>query len=76
MAQEIITDQEEAEQVLEMIVLRMERLYGLIKEKKVPKVAEYDKLVSEAEQRPYIYVIHDKMADWMASSDNYPMVSQ
>jgi S-DNA-T family DNA segregation ATPase FtsK/SpoIIIE len=76
MARDIITDQDEAEHVLEIIVLEMERRYGLIKEKKVPKIAEYNKLVSEAEQLPYIYVIHDEMADWMASSDEYRKVIQ
>jgi len=76
MAQDIITDQEEAEHVLETIVHEMNRRYELIKTKKVPKIAEYNKLVPEAEQLPYIYLIHDEMADWMASSDEYRKVIQ
>jgi len=77
MAKDIVTDQEDAEHVLEMIVREMDRRYEqLLKPKKVPKISEYNKLVPEAEQLPYIYLIHDEMADWMASSDEYRKVIQ
>lgn len=75
-AQDIITDQEEAEIVLESVVKEMDRRYELIKEKRVPKISEYNRLVPEEEQLPYIFVIHDEMADWMASSDEYRKVIQ
>lgn len=76
MARDIITDQDEAKMVLESVVIEMDRRYELIKEKRVPKISEYNRLVPKAEQLPYIFVIHDEMADWMASSDEYRKVIQ
>lgn len=76
MARDIITDQEEAEMVLELVVREMDRRYELIKEKRVPKISEYNRVVPAEEQLPYIFVIHDEMADWMASSDEYRKVIQ
>ncbi|MFC5387049.1 FtsK/SpoIIIE domain-containing protein [Aquamicrobium segne] len=76
MARDIITDQEEAEMVLESVVREMDRRYELIKEKRVPKISEYNRLVAPEKQLPYIFVIHDEMADWMASSDEYRKVIQ
>lgn len=76
MARDIVTDQEEAEIVLETVVREMDRRYELIKEKRVPKISEYNRLVPPEKQLPYIFVIHDEMADWMASSDEYRKVIQ
>ena len=76
MAHEIITDQDEAEQVLNTIVAEMDRRYELIKSKRVPKISEYNEIVPPQERLPYIFVIHDEMADWMASSDEYRRVIQ
>lgn len=76
MAHDIITDQDEAEQVLNTIVAEMDRRYELIKAKRVPKISEYNDIVQPQDRLPYIFVIHDEMADWMASSDEYRRVIQ
>lgn len=76
MAHDIITDQDEAEQVLNTIVTEMDRRYELIKAKRVPKISEYNNIVPPQDRLPYIFVIHDEMADWMASSDEYRRVIQ
>ncbi|MCR4266768.1 FtsK/SpoIIIE domain-containing protein [Nitratireductor sp. ZSWI3] len=76
MAQDIITDQEESKKVLETIVYEMDRRYELIKTKRVPKIAEYNALVEPEDRLPYLFVIHDEMADWMAGSDEYRKVIQ
>ena len=76
MAHEIITDQDEAEQVLNTIVAEMDRRYELIKARRVPKISEYNDIVPPRDRLPYIFVIHDEMADWMASSDEYRRVIQ
>ncbi|MCY4005689.1 MAG: FtsK/SpoIIIE domain-containing protein, partial [Rhodobacteraceae bacterium] len=76
MAHDIITDQEEAEQVLNTIVAEMDRRYSLIKTKRVPKISEYNEIVNPSERLPYIVIIHDEMADWMASSDEYRSMIQ
>lgn len=76
MADDIITDQDEAEQVLNSIVVEMDRRYELIKTKRVPKVSEYNAIVPLEDRLPYLFVIHDEMADWMAGSDDYRKVIQ
>lgn len=76
MARDIVTDQEESGQVLKDIVTEMDRRYELIKTKRVPKISEYNALVAPEERLPYIFVVHDEMADWMASSDEYRKMIQ
>jgi len=76
MAHDIITDQDEAEQVLNTIVAEMDRRYELIRTKRVPKIAEYNTIMPPEDRLPYLFVVHDEMADWMASSEDYRKVIQ
>ena len=74
LVREIVTDQENAEHVLNEIVEEMNRRYELFRQKRVPKISEYNARVSEEEKLPLITVVHDEMADWMAGSADYRRV--
>ena len=74
LAREIVTDQENAEHILKEIVTEMNRRYELFRQKRVPKISEYNARVPEEEKLPLITVVHDEMADWMAGSADYRRV--
>ena len=74
LAREIVTDQKNAELILNEIVDEMNRRYELFRQKRVPKISEYNARVSDEEKLPLIVVVHDEMADWMAGSRDYRRV--
>jgi len=67
----IISDRNEAEMLLEGVVVEMERRFQLIREAKVPNIQEYNAKVGADKSLPRIIVIHDEMADWMAGYEEY-----
>ena len=76
LARKIVTTQDESGEVLDELVAEMERRYELFQATGATKISEYNAKVSKTERLPLCVVIHDEMADWMASSDEYKQVVQ
>lgn len=71
LARDLVTTQEESGEVLDELVEEMERRYKLFQESGATKIIEYNAKVEPTERLPLCVVVHDEMADWMASSDDY-----
>lgn len=70
----VVTDQTIAANLLRSIVEEMKRRMALMSGK-APNVIEYNRLASEADQIPIIWVIHDEFAAWMIDDDYRDLVS-
>ena len=71
LARDLVTTQDESGEVLDELVEEMERRYKLFQECGATKIVEYNAKVEPTKQLPLCVVVHDEMADWMASSDDY-----
>ena len=76
LARPIVTTQKESEEVLEEVVAEMERRYTLFRNCGSAKISEFNSKMDSENRLPIIVVIHDEMADWMASSEDYKKVIQ
>lgn len=66
----VITNPKEAAEALRKMVFEMENRYRLLAEKSAKNIENYNKLVSEDEQLPYIVIFIDELADLMFASAN------
>ncbi|MDP2277723.1 MAG: DNA translocase FtsK 4TM domain-containing protein [Nitrospirota bacterium] len=66
----VITNPKEAAEALRKMVFEMENRYRLLAEKSAKNIENYNKVVSEDEQLPYIVIFIDELADLMFASAN------
>ena len=74
LANGIVTEQTIAANLLQGLVAEMRRRM-LLMAGKAPNVIEYNKIVSENDQMPVIWVIHDEFAAWMIDEEYKDLVS-
>ena len=66
----VITNPKEAAEALRKMVFEMENRYRLLAQKSTKNIENYNKVVSEEEQLPYIVIFIDELADLMFASAN------
>lgn len=66
----VITNPKEAAEALRKMVFEMENRYRLLAQKSAKNIENYNKVVSEEEQLPYIVIFIDELADLMFASAN------
>ena len=66
----VITNPKEAAEALRKMVFEMENRYKLLAQKSTKNIENYNKVVSEEEQLPYIVIFIDELADLMFASAN------
>lgn len=71
----IIIEQQVAIDVLDQLVLEMDRRYLLFRNTKVKDLASYNLKVSESEQLPALFLVHDEFAEWMLIDEYKAAVS-
>ena len=65
----VVTTQERALEVLQNLIVEMERRYRLFGGPRVNKLASYNVQVTASERLPWIVIVHDEFADWMQTDD-------
>lgn len=70
----VVTDQAVAANLLQGLVEEMRRRMALMAGK-APNIIEYNRIVSEVDQIPIIWVIHDEFAAWMIDDEYKDLVS-
>ncbi len=71
----IIVEQQMAIGVLESLVVEMDRRYHLFRQTKVKDLASYNLKVSQSEQLPALFLVHDEFAKWMLIEEYKAAVS-
>ena len=71
---QIISDPQEATQLLGTLVAEMDRRYRKFVEMKVNDLETYNSKVDPKMKLPRIILVHDEMGSWMADNDDYKKV--
>lgn len=65
----VIVDQTNAVQVMEALVLEMERRYELFRTNGARDIRAYNTKVAPAERLPTVFLVHDEFAEWMLTEE-------
>lgn len=71
----IITEQSAAQNVLESLLVEMDRRYSVFAEREVKNLPRYNAKVTPEERLPAIFYVHDEFAEWMMTPDYKDAVS-
>lgn len=71
----IIIEQPQAIDVLENIIVEMDRRYAVFRENKATNLAAYNAKVEKERRLPVLWVVHDEFAEWMLVEDYKERVS-
>lgn len=61
----LLTEQEQAVEALDALVIEMNRRYVLFRDVKAKKLSQYNQKVAADARLPFICLFHDEMTDWM-----------
>ncbi|MFN7929198.1 MAG: FtsK/SpoIIIE domain-containing protein [Blastocatellia bacterium] len=71
----IITEQHQAIDILEDVVIEMDRRYAVFRENKATNLAAFNAKVASEKKLPVLWVVHDEFAEWMLVDDYKDRVS-
>ena len=69
MAAPLISNQEEARQLLQEVVEEMERRYVLFANAGAKNLEKYNAIVTREKQLPVLFVVHDELPNWMVQPE-------
>jgi S-DNA-T family DNA segregation ATPase FtsK/SpoIIIE len=71
----IIDTQDRAIEVLNGLVIEMDRRYSILRENRVSSVIDLNKKLNGTVKLPTLWIIHDEFAEWMMTEDYKEQVS-